>query len=241
LLDHLVFAHNGTKAQAISLAQTTLNAFRGSTLWLRNSENHPCQIAALVAAIRSVEEQTNPIFDWDSFALSKLRGQAFEDDIPSDTEQDECLNAGVTPLTTVDGGVRIVRMITTYCVSGGVQDERCLDIGDPTMTDYATLDIKAMYETEFRPQNPIVRADPAPEEEPPTAGVAFPRRWSALVSERLETFYRSNWLSQLPVGEWAPVSDFNKAGGYIVCDTPLPVARLQHRLDNVMRQIATVG
>lgn len=241
LLDQLVFGHNGTKSQAISLAQTTLNAFRASVVFCRNAENHPAQLAALVAAFRSVYEQTNPLTDWDNFALSYLRPQAFEDDLLSDTEQDECLNAGVTPLNTVDGTVRIVRMITSYSMSGGVQDERCLDIGDVVMTDYATLDLKLMYETDFRPANPIVRADPAPEEEPPTAGIGYPRLWNSMVSARLRQYFANGWLAESPDGKWAPVSTFDRQKGCIVTDTPLPVARLQHRLDNVMRQIATVG
>ena len=241
LLDQLLFGHNGTKSQAISLAQTTLNAFRAQVLWFRNSENHPAVVAALVAAFRSVYEQTNPIYDWDSFALSYLRPQAFDSDIPSDTEQDECLNAGVTPLTTVDGTARIVRMITTYCVYNSVQDERCLDIGDIVMTDYATLDLKLLYETEFRPANPIVRPDPAPEEAEPPSGVAYPKLWNSKVTARLQEYYANGWLSERPVGQWAPISDYIKAGGYIGTDVPLAVQRLQHRLDAVMRQIATVG
>lgn len=241
LLDQLVFGHNGSAADAATVAQTNLNAFRASVMWCRNSENHPAVIAALVAAYRSVYEQTNPIHDWDAFPLKYLRPQAFEADVASDTEQDTALNAGVTPLITVDGVVRIVRMITSYCVSNAVQDERCLDIGDINMADYATLDIKSMYETEFRPQNPIVRADPSPEEEPPPAGVAFPKLWNAKVSERLQEYYTSGWLSEAPKGIWAPVATFNKAGGYIASDVPLAVQRLQHRMDAVMRQIATVG
>ncbi len=241
LLDQLVVGHNGTKGQAIVVGQTNLNAFRASVVWCRNSENHPAVLAALVAAQRSVLEQTNPITDWDAFRLPYLAAQAFEDDIPSDTEQDECLNAGVTPLTTLDATVQIVRMVTSYCVSNAVQDERCLDIGDIVMTDYATLDIKLMYETEFRPSNPVVRADPAPEEEPPASGIGYPKLWNAKVSERLDDYYRAGWLSEPPKGQWAPVSTFIKAGGYIATDTPLAVQRIQHRLDNVMRQIATVG
>lgn len=241
LLDQLVFGHNGSSAQAISLAQTTLNAFRAQVLWFRNAENHPAVIAALIAAHRSVQEQTNPIYDWDGFVPGYLQPQAFDDDIPTDTEQDLVLNAGVTPLTTVDGTARVVRMITTYCVSNSVQDERCLDIGDVVMTDYATLDIKLMYETEFRPQNPIVRAEPAPEEEKPPAGVAYPSLWNSKVGERLQTYYANGWLAYAPTGVWAPISTYVRAGGYIATDTPLAVARLQHRLDNVMRQIATVG
>lgn len=241
LLEQVVFGHNGTKAQAVTLAQTTLNAFRASVMWLRNSENHPAQIAAYVAAFRASYEQLQPLTDWDSFALPYLAPQAFETDIPSDTEQDEVLNAGVTPLTTVDGTVRIVRMITSYCLSGGVQDERCLDIGDPTVTDFITLDQKAMYESEFRPANPIVRPDPAPEDEPPEAGVAFPKLWTTKVQERLEVHYKAGLLSQRPIGIWAPKAEYIRAGGYIASETPLAVQRLQHRLDNVTRQIATVG
>ncbi len=241
LLDQLVVGHNGTKAAAISLAQTTMNAFRGELCWLRNSERHPCEIAALIAAIRSVAEQTNPITDYDNYLLPYLKGQEFEADVPSDTEIDEVLNAGVTPLTTVDGTIRIVRAITTYCVSNSVQDERCLDIGDVVMTDFATLDMKLMYETEFRPQNPYVQDDPSPEEEPPAAGVAFPKLWNAKVSERLQRYKDNGWLAFAPKGSWAPISTYVKVGGYIGTDTPLPVMRLQHRLDNVMRQIATVG
>lgn len=241
LLDQLLFGHNGTAGQAITLAQTNLNAFRAQVLWYRNAENHPAVIAALVAAFRSVYEQTNPIYDWDAFPTPYLQPQAFEADFPSDTEQDTALNAGVTPLTTVDGVARVVRMITTYCVSNAVQDERCLDIGDIVMTDYATLDIKSMYETDFRPQNPVVRPNPSPEEEKPAAGIAYPDLWNSKVSAKLQEYYANGWLSQAPVGPWAPVSDYYKPGGYIVTETPLAVQRLQHRLDNVMRQISTVG
>lgn len=241
LLDQLLVGHNGTKAQAIAVGQTNLNAFRASVMFDRNSENHPCEVAALIAAARSVQEQANPIFDWDGYLLEYLRPQAFEADMLSDTEQNDCLNAGVTPLATVDGVSRIVRMITSYCVSNAVQDERCLDIGDITMTDFATLDIKLMYETDFRPQNPIVGPDPSPEEEPPPAGVAYPKLWNAKVATRLKSYKDAGWLVFEPTGIWAPVSTFNKVGGFIATETPLPVSRLQHRLDNVMRQIATVG
>jgi phage tail sheath gpL-like len=236
-----VFAHNGTKAQAKSLGQTTLNAFRAMVLWFRNSENHPCEVAALFAARRSVHEQRNPVPDYDGYPLTYLAPQAFEDDIPTDGEQDECLNAGVTPLTTVDATARVVRGICSYCVSSGVQDERCLDIGDPIMTDYATLDIKLVYETEFRPVNPIVQPNPLPDEEMPQSGVAFPDLWNSKLVEKLTEYKAEGWLSKAPTGVWAPISIFNAAGGFIASDTPLAVSRVQHRLDNVMRQIATVG
>lgn len=237
-LEHLVFAHNGSLANAQSLAQTTLNAFRAQVFWIRNSENHPAEIAAALAAVRSVTEQTSPVPDYDGLELAMLAPQAFEDDYPTDPEQDTALNNGVTPGTTVNGAIRCVRAITTYCLNGSAQDERCLDIGDAVMTDYAAVDFKLMYETEYRVANPLVGPDPAEGEEPPPPGVGYPRMWSSKVAERLETYYANGWLEERPVGIWAPVSTFNKAGKYIMSETPLAVRRVQHRLDNVVRQIS---
>jgi phage tail sheath gpL-like len=238
LLEHLVFGHNGALASAQSLAQTTLNAFRAQVCWLRNGENHPAEIAALVAAVRAVKEQTQWVPDYDGYVLSSLKGQEFESDVPTDTEQDTALNNGVTPLTTVNGEVKIVRAITTYCLNGSSQDERCLDIGDAVMPDAGTIDLKLMYETEYRPQNPLVGPDPAEGEEPPPAGVGYPKFWNSKVAERMETWFDAGWLEERPVGVWAPVSTYNKVGKYIQSEAPLPVRRVQHRLDAVIRQVS---
>lgn len=237
-LEQLVFAHNGTLTASQSLAQTTLNAFRAQVAWFRNSESHPCEIAACIAAIRSVNEQSNPVPDYDGYLLAGLKGQEFDGDLPTDPEQDTALNNGVTPLTTVNGEARMVRAICTYCLNGSAQDERCLDIGDPVMTDYATLDLKLLYETEFRPANPLVGPDPAEGEELPPSGVAFPKLWSSKAADRLQTYYANGWLEERPVGVWAPQSTFNKVGKYIASETPLAIRRVQHRLDNVVRQIS---
>lgn len=238
LLEQLVFGHNGTLGQAISLAQTTLNAVRASVLWLRNGENHPAEIASLFAAVRSVTEQTDPVPDYDGYALSYLAAQAFDDDLPTDAEQDSALNAGVTPLTTVNGEVRCVRAITSYCLNGTAQDERCLDIGDIVMTDYATIDLKLMYETEVRPQNPYVGPDNPPELPPPAAGVLTPKFWASKVNERLFEYYANGWLEEAPVDTFAASAIYVKAGKYIAAETPLGVRRVLHRVDNVMRQIS---
>lgn len=235
-LEHLVFGHNGTLTNAQSLAQTTLNAFRGQVFHVRNSENHPAELAAAKAAIRSVTEQTSPVPDYDGLLLSMLAPQAEETDCLTDAEQDTALNNGVTPGITVNGEVRCVRSITTYCLNGSAQDERCLDIGDAVMTDYACLDLKSMYETEFRPANPLVGPDPAEGEDLPPSGVAYPKLWSSKAAERLQTYFDNGWLEERPVGIYAPQSTYNKVGKYIASETPLVVRRVQHRLDNVVRQ-----
>jgi phage tail sheath gpL-like len=238
MLEQLVFAHNGALANATSLAQTTLNAYRAQVLWMRNAESHPCEIAAAKAAYRAVHEQANPVPDYDGLVLAGIAPQAFDADVPTDTEQDSALNASVTPLTTIDGEAVVVRSITSYSLNGSAQDERCLDIGDAVMTDYATIDTKLLYETEFRPQNPYVGPDPAEGEEPPPAGVAYPKLWAAALSTRLQEYFANGWLEERPVGVWAPIVQYNKAGKYLQGDTPLAVRRVLHRVDNVIRQIS---
>jgi phage tail sheath gpL-like len=230
-------ATNAALWAAQTLAQTTLNAFLGSVFWIRNCESHPSEIAAWFAAKRSVTEQTSPVPDYDNLPMPAIAPQAFDADVASPTEQDTALNNGVTPGITVNGAVYCVRAITSYCLFGGAQDERCLDVGDPTMAQYAALDLKAMYDTEFRPANPLVGPNPDPNEESPPQGVGFPDLWNSLVTARAQDWYRNGWLQDPPVGVWAPKSDFNKAGRFIVDEIPLSVRRVQHRLDQVVRQV----
>jgi phage tail sheath gpL-like len=239
LLEHMVFGHNGTTSAAISLAQTTLNAFRGQVVYHRNSEAHPAEIAAVNAALRAATEGTNPVPDYDNVELEGVPPQAFPADLLSDAEQNTLLNAGVTPVHTVNGTSRIVRAITTYCLNGAAQDERCLDIGDAVMPDYVTLDLRAVYESSFRRANPLVRPDPAPEEKEPPTGIGYPKLWNSQVAARVESIYYANgWVSSLPTGVWAPKATFNTTGKYIMCELPLDVSRVQHRLDQVVRQVS---
>jgi phage tail sheath gpL-like len=238
LLEQLVFGSNDSLATTMTLAQTTLNAFRAQVCWLRNSENHPCEIAALVAAIRSVQEQANPITDFDGMILASLAPQTLDIDQPSDAEQNQALNNGVTPLTTVNGQVRIVRAITTYCLNGSNQDERCLDIGDAAFTDYAAIDAKALYDSEFRPANPLVGPDFPPDITEPPAGVGYPLLWNSKLAARMQRWFQNGWQLLPPTAPGAaPVSTFDAAGNFIKTDTPVLPRRLQHRLDNVIREI----
>lgn len=237
LYEMFIIGHNGTKAAAQTLAQTTMNAFLGELVWQRNGESHPSELAAYFAAKRSVTEQASPVPDYDNLPLPYIAPQAFDADIPTDTEQDQVLNTGVTPVTTVNGEARIVRAITSYCLNGSDPDERCLDIGDAVFPQYAMLDLKLMYETDFRPANPYVGPNPAPEEETPLEGVGYPDLWNSLVSARAEEWYANRWLEERPIGVWAPRSGFNKPGRYIVDEIPLAVRRVQHRLDQVVRQV----
>lgn len=237
LEEQFIIGHNGAYAAAQTLATVTMNAFLGSLIWIRNCESHPSEFAAWFAAKRSVVEQAAPVPDYDNLLMDVIAPQAFDADIATPTEQDTALNNGVTPCATVGAEMRMVRAITSYCLNGSTQDERCLDIGDPTMAQYAALDLKDLYDTEYRPANPYVGPNPDPNEESPPQGVGYPNLWNSLAAARAETWYKNGWLQDRPVGVWAPRSDFNKAGRYIVDEIPLSVRRVQHRLDQVVRQV----
>ncbi len=240
LLEQLVFGHNGTLSAAQSIAQTTLNAFRAQVVWCRNGENHPALLAARKAAIRSVTEQATWVPDYNGLKLTDMAPQAFEADIPTDPELDVALNNGVTPITTVNGELQVVRSITSYCLNGAVQDERCLDIGDAVMPDRGTKDLQLLWQ-DFRAANPYVGPDPVDGEEPPPEGVAYPKLWAAAVTERADEWYAAKWLEERPRDVWAPKYIFVKAGRYIAGDTPMAVRRIQHRVDNVIRQISNTA
>lgn len=239
LYEHVIFGHNGTLTDAKTLAQTNLNAFRAQVCWMRNSESHPAEISALVAAIRSVTEQTQPIPDYDNLLLESLAPQAFDDDIPSDTECNTALNAGVTPITTVNGSARMVRAITTYCLNGNDQDTRCLDIGDPVLADYVAMDQRLLWETEFRPANPRVGPDFPPEVDEPPEGVGTPKMWASAGNARMQDYYDSGWSMEPPTvpGRNALVADYDPVTDSIVSETPVRPRRVQHQLRNVVRQI----
>ena len=239
LLEHAVLGDNGTTGAAITLAQTTMNAVRMQLVYMRNSETHPAVIAAAMAALRAATEQSSPIGDYDGAELLGVAPQ-IDADLLTDAEIDQLLNAGVTPINTINGVAKCERAITSYCLNGAAQDERCLDVGDSAYPDYVTLGLKSIYETSFRPANPIVRPDPAPEDPEPTTGIGYPRLWNSSVSTFLQDEYNAGRLASSPaVGtSWAPKSGWNKTGKYIVSEVNLDVSRVQHRLDQVVRQVS---
>ena len=120
-------------------------------MWMRNSEAHPCELAAYKAALRAATEGDDPVPDYDNKTMTGIPPQRFDADVPTDSEQATALNNGITPITTVNGEARIVRSITSYCISGSNPDYRTLDVGDASFPDYACDDLRLMWETDFGP------------------------------------------------------------------------------------------
>lgn len=242
-LEHLVFGHNGTLTQATTLSQTTLNAYRAQLVAARNLQKHPALAAASTAGMRAVREASDPVPDYDcdpstgKSLVMGMPGQAYLADRWTEVEEETLLNAGVTPLRTVGTEVHIVRAITTYCLNGSAQDERCLDIGDAVFPDYAAIASKAFYETEWRPANKYVGPDPTDPELEAPANVGTPRIWNSALTGLMKDWYANGWIES-PVGVLAPQSSYNSSARRIQSLMPLVVSRVQHQMLQTIRQQA---
>lgn len=237
-----VFGNNGTSGSATSLAQTTLNHFNSQVFAMRNSETHPSEIAAGWAALRAATEGTDPVPDYDGKDCSAwIRAHRFKDDQWLAAEENVLLNAGVTPISTVDGVPKCIRAITTYCRLNGGQDERCLDIGDAVMPAYAATALINLYWSQFRKANKYVQDNNPPEEPPPKSGTGTPELWTSTVKKQLIEWRDNGWIQDTFSGDTPkyPVqSAFNKAANRIQGKVQLVVARVQHQLGETIQQTA---
>lgn len=236
LLEQVVFGYSGTLANSKTLAATTLNAQRAQVVWMPNADIHPAVIASVKAAIRAATEGTDPVPDYDGLLLPGIPGHLSDTDIPIDADQNSALNSGVTPVTTVNGEARVVRSITSYCKNGSAQDERTLDIGDAVMTDYAMLDLKLLYETDFRVANKYVEPDPRPGEPEPATGTGHPSLWSRKVLERMLEWRANGWVRAPSLDHIQ--SQYNAVANAIESQITLYVSRVQHQMRQIVRQTA---
>lgn len=180
LYDQAVYGFNGTVANTTALSQTTLNDPRENVFTIRNCETHPSVIAGGWAATRAAVEAVKYNPDYNGYVCSAwIAPQRFASDVWLSSEANALLNAGATPLTTINGVVSCTRAVTTYCLNGATQDTRCLDIAQAVVPDQFALALTNLYWTSFRKDNPYVqdnpdRANGAPE---PASGIGYPQLW----------------------------------------------------------------
>ena len=238
-LEQVVFGHNGTSAAAISLAQTTLNAFLCGVYAQRNSRKHPCQIAARVAGTRAVYESQNP---W-----TRLDGQ-FADpaaqlwttvpahalDRWNHAELKALLNAGVSPINDFAGDTRIVRSVCSHSLNGTDPDYRCLDTADVTVPQYVRDEVSALAADRLQ-QNPGVGPD-LPDGLPQIEGVLTPKLWNADVQSELEAIERLGYVKDVATNP--PISAYDTVAECIETIVPVVVRPHNHQLRASVRQVA---
>lgn len=225
-LEQAIFGHNKAYAAAATLAG--VNSYRCQLIWAQYSESHPCEIAAAVAAFRTANEGTNWVPDMDNLAFSMLAPQRYVGDSPNITAVNTALNAGVTPMVTVNGVLTMSRAIVTHCLTGSQPDYRCIDVGDAVVPDNVMMDQQSTY-AGWRQANPLVGPDPADGQAPLPPGVGSPSIWTAVQSDRLK-FYYAQGFTQDDGTLYPPKNAWNATAQRIQGQLTVVPRRIQHEI-----------
>lgn len=189
-LQNVVFATNGTMANATSVGQTTCNDPLFQGLWELNCEGHPSRMAAGFGAVRAMSEQANPNAAYNDFAITTVPAQSQQVDWPSLAVRISALNNSVSVCGSWlgDGFSRIARSITTKSLTGGNPDYSTLDTGQAIVPQFVLLDAKLYWASVLAPQNPVCQDDPPAGQRPPPSGVLTPSRAASALTARLVDF-----------------------------------------------------
>jgi len=236
-LEQFMFAQNGTLAAATSLAQTTLNEYRASCLWMNDGESHNATVVAGMAALRSVTEGANPVAYYDGVAMPWVVPNRFIADVPTHAQQVSALQNSVTPLVTVNGQATIGMLITTYSLFGAGADYRCLQTYYVTMPDYARGDIGLRWISSIKPNNPRVADDVAVGQPQPPAGVWVPKQATAWLVGIAVEYQLKGWF--VNVAQNLPVAGFNATARRMESVFPCPVSPGNHQYGNSVRQLGS--
>ena len=236
-LEQMTFGSTGTLAAVTSLAQTTMNETRASAVWHQGGENHPSEIAASVAAMRSVTEGTNPVALYDGQAIPGIYPNRWTADIPSHTQQVSAINNGVSPVVTSAGKATIGMLITTYCLFGATPDYRCLQTYYVSMPDYARIDLGVRWLSSVKPQNRGVSDDVPANLQQPIAGIATPSRVANWAMRIALQYQKNGWFTN--VAGNLPSFFYDPTRKAIVGTFPCPVTPGNHQLGVSVRQLAS--
>lgn len=153
-----VWASTGTLSAATTLA-ATLNSERMTCGLVPDSGTPGEEVAAAYAAVISFEE--DPARPLNTLELVGVQPPPIASRLTR-TEQESCLNNGVTPMEVGPGErVQIVRAITTYTVNpGGVADISWLDLTTIRTMDYIAKACRQRIELRF-PRDKLSARTPA--------------------------------------------------------------------------------
>ena len=186
ILQHAVYATNGTLAAATTLNQT-LNEQRMQGMWYLNGETAPWEMAAVFCAMRTAAEANDPDAIYDGQLLPGVEAQSQPQDVASHATLVAALNNGVTPVSTNQSKQAfMVRSITTHSLNGSNPDYSTLDTGAAVVPDFVLTTLLLYWQNTFAPSNPRVGPDlPTNGPQYPT-GVAYPSLWSAYANKILQ-------------------------------------------------------
>lgn len=238
-MEHAIGAFNSTLlSTATSIAQTTLNNPRFQILWQMNGETPPPQVAAAFGAKRAATENSTPNVGYDDYTILGVRGATdAPSDVPSHAVRVAALDAGVTPITTIEGQGAIVRSVTTRSQTPtGDADDRTVDTSESWVPDWVRDRLREFWRYDFKLKNKHVRDDFSPEETPPKqGGVATPKLWQQNVMTKLLGWQDANILTKVLSNP--AIAQFNAIARRIVSRVPTVVLPLQHQIEVSVEQV----
>lgn len=237
-MEHAIVATNDTQVTATSLAQTTLNYWRTQLLWMLDGETPPPELAGIFGSIRAVTEQTTPNVSYSGRSLPGVAPIRDRRKRPSRSVRVACLNAGVTPINTTDGGEAvIVRSITTRSqTASGDPDYRTLDTSDAVVPDYVRDALYLLWTTNYKVANPYVRPDQQDGEPPIPSGVGTPSSWNAAVEALLIDLQNQLILYDVPNNR--PRTVWNATAKRLASIVPVKRLPTQEQMEVSVRQLS---
>jgi phage tail sheath gpL-like len=235
-MGHAIFATSGTQSATKTLAQTGLDNVRAELLWMQDSETQPAVIAASHAAYRLQLEQTNPNRSYDNTVIKGVFGQTDSATVAGYAACVAALDAGITPVITVNGAALVPRAITTRSLTAtGAPDDGCVDVADSATPDEVRDVLATFWGTEFLGGNPYIQDDPATDATTqPREGVAYPQLWTQEATAVLIRLQDLLWITGV---ETHPIeSALHPDVPRIVSYYPVIVLPKQHQLEGTVAQ-----
>lgn len=235
ILEQYHVSTNGNLTAATSLAQTTMNDQLGSMWWVQWGVEHPSRIAARAAALRSTIEGAQPNYNYDDVVLTGAAPQYRPADIPGRSTLKTALNAGVTPLVTDGGGLKIVRAICSRSLNGAVPDYRTLDLGDVSVPIRIRKEFVAEYSV-MKAANPY--AGPDVGDGAPPQGTFTPNLWNNRAYSLLKLWEGPdfNWVEQ--VDDYPPSSEWDTTAKRVMSLVDTIAKTQNHQIGIEVRQRA---
>lgn len=187
-----VFVHaadtSGTQPTSVA---TGVNDPLFAHAWQRNGESHPSEVAASMAAMRSVEASADPAFYTAGKTLLGVVAQVNAADKFARATLVSCLNNGITPInTSPDNRAFVVRGITTKTLTAATPDYSTYDWADAYVPQVVRLALGQFWTLNYSVNNPRVAPDPLEGEEERKEGIATPSLWNKTVYGILKGFER---------------------------------------------------
>lgn len=239
-LRELVVSGSYDTPGTVNTLGTTLNEARAQIVWQEGSWLTPGELAAGMAAVRSLEENADPAVNLDGVIISGIPTRRLAADRPTANEQNTALNAGITPLVDTNAGkVAIVRSVTTHTKdSSSNPDYRVLDTAKVVVADFVADDLAINWPSFVANSGAKIAATPT-DGSAPAPGVTTPAMARDWIYGRLRDHEGRGVLEN--VDTLAPqlaVTLSTVTAGRLEATIPIDVIELLHQLAADVRQVA---